>query len=72
MKLQTKISLTILPLVVGSILSLGWWSIKTASDGIYNSTYQYMDTVLNAYISDTVMRLQNILKKMASILCLLL
>jgi len=63
MKLQTKVGLTILPLVVGSILSLGWWSIKTASDGIYNSTYQYMDTVLNAYISDTVMRLQGILKK---------
>ena len=63
MKLQTKISLTILPLIIGSILYLGWWSIKTASDGIYNSTYQYMTTVLNSYISDTVMRMQDILKK---------
>ena len=63
MKLQTKIGLVILPLVIGSILFLGWWSIKTASDGIHNSTYQYMDTVLNAYIADTVVRLQDILKK---------
>lgn len=63
MKIQTKICLIILPLIIGSILILGWWSIKTASDSIQNSTYQYIDTVLNAYISDTVMRLQDILEK---------
>ena len=63
MKLQTKICLIILPLIIGSILILGWWSIKTASDSIQNSTYQYIDTVLDAYISDSVMRLQNILEK---------
>jgi len=63
MKLQTKICLIILPLIIGSILIMGWWSIKTASDSIQNSTYQYIDTVLNAYISDTVMRLQDILKR---------
>ena len=63
MKIQTKICLIILPLIIGSILILGWWSIKTASDSIQNSTYQYIDTILNAYISDTVMRLQDILEK---------
>lgn len=52
MKLQTKITLSIIPLVVLSISFLGMWSLKKAEESIHQSTFLYMNTVMDAYLSD--------------------
>jgi PAS domain S-box-containing protein len=61
MRLQTKIALSILPLVIGSIFLLGLWTIHRAEEGIHESTFRYMETILNVYISDRVEPLHRIL-----------
>lgn len=52
MRLQTKITLSIIPLVLSGIIILGMWSIKKAEEGVHRSTFLYMNTVIDSYLSD--------------------
>lgn len=52
MKFQTKITLSIIPLVLLGIFVLGFWSIKKAKENIHQSTFLYMNTILDAYVPD--------------------
>ncbi len=61
MRLQTKIALSILPLVIGSIFALGFWTVHRAEEGIHESTFRYMETILEVYIADRVAPLHRIL-----------
>ncbi len=61
MRLQTKIALAILPLVIGSIFALGFWTVHQAEEGIHESTFRYMETILEVYIADRVAPLHRIL-----------
>jgi len=63
MKLQLKVGLGILPLVLLSIMVLGFWAIEVTKDRIEKSTFRHMNTILNAYATDTVSELYNILVK---------
>ncbi len=63
MKIQTKIGLATLPLVLLSIIILGFWAIKIAKGGIKHSTFQHMNTVLEFFINDKITELHDILVK---------
>ena len=54
MKLQTKIALGIIPLVLCSIVVLGLWSLKKTGDNIHQSAFLYMDTIIDSYMQDIV------------------
>lgn len=51
MKLQTKIVLFVVPLVLLSIFTLGLWSLQKAKESVHESTFLYMNTVLDGYMS---------------------
>jgi len=61
MRLQTKIAMFVLPLVIGSIFALGFWTVHRAEEGIHESTFRYMETMLEVYIADRVAPLHRIL-----------
>lgn len=63
MKIQTKIGLSILPLVLFSIIVLGYWAIRMTKNGIEKSALRHMHTVLDSYVDDKVSELYNILVK---------
>ncbi len=52
MKLQTKIALSVIPLILVSIFILGFWSIKKAEKNVHSSTFLYMNTIVDSYVSD--------------------
>ncbi|MCF8092789.1 MAG: HAMP domain-containing protein [Desulfotignum sp.] len=52
MKLQTKISLGIIPLVLCSIFFLGLWSTKKTGENLHRSAFLYMDTIIDVYMQD--------------------
>ncbi len=52
MKLQTKIALGVIPLVLASIFLLGFWSIEKAGENVHRSTFLYMNTIIDSYVSD--------------------
>jgi hypothetical protein len=54
MKLQTKITLGIIPLVLCSIFALGLWSMKKTGANIHQSAFLYMDTIIDSYMQDIV------------------
>jgi hypothetical protein len=62
MKLQTKIALSIIPLVLISIFVLGLWSIKKAEESVHKSASLYMNTIIDSYLSD-VNKLNDLLVK---------
>jgi PAS domain S-box-containing protein len=55
-KLQTKISLAILPLVAAVIIALGAWSIFIATRGIEEVTYRTVVKELNDYFDGHIVR----------------
>ena len=61
MKIQTKIGLAILPVILLSIIVLGWWAVQTTRKGIENAASQHMKTVLDAYVADKVSGLHKLL-----------
>ncbi len=62
MKLQTKIALSIIPLVLLGIFTLGIWSIDKAKESTYKANLLYMDTIVNSYLDD-VNKIHNLLTK---------
>lgn len=56
MKLQTKISLAILPLVAVVIISLGAWSIFIATRGIEEAMYRVVTNELRDYVEAKVVQ----------------
>jgi len=62
MKLQTKITLMIISLLLSGMFILGMWSIKKAEEGVHKSIFLYMNTVIDFYLSD-VDKLNNLLVK---------
>lgn len=54
MKLQTKISIGIIPLVLCSIVILGLWSMKKTGENLHHSAFLYMDTIIDSYMQDIV------------------
>jgi methyl-accepting chemotaxis protein len=54
MRLQTKIAIGVIPLVVSAIVILGLWSIKKTGDNIHQSAFLYMDTIIDSYMQDIV------------------
>ena len=54
MKIQTKIGLGLLPLVLLSITVLGSWSIRITTNGIEKSAFQHMNTLLDSYVDDKI------------------
>ncbi len=62
MKLQTKITLSIIPLVLISIFVLGMWSIKKTEKSVHKSAALYMNTIIDSYLSE-VNKLNDLLVK---------
>ncbi len=62
MKLQTKISLCMVPLVLLSVFTLGLWSFQKAKESVHKSTFLYMNTVLEGYMSK-IAKLNHLLVK---------
>lgn len=54
MKLQTKITLCILPLVVSAILLVGVLSIRIADKAIHQTVYNHMYTTLELFVENVV------------------
>ncbi|GEM_PF-3973291 len=54
MKLQYKILLGIIPLMVISIFSIGLWSLHEARRYIHDFTYSYMEVLLDSYFRDNI------------------
>ena len=54
MKIQTKIGLSLFPLVLLSIIILGAWSVHITSTGIDKSALQHMNTILDYYVDDKI------------------
>ncbi|MCP3939854.1 MAG: hypothetical protein GY710_00005 [Desulfobacteraceae bacterium] len=52
MKLQTKITFSIIPLVLLGIFLLGAWSVDKARENIHKSNLLYMNTIINSYLID--------------------
>lgn len=63
MKLQTKVGLSILPVVLLAIVILDLWVIRVMTEGIETSTLRHMEVVLNAYVTDKVGALHTVLVK---------
>lgn len=61
MKIQTKIGLAILPVILLSIIVLGWWAVQTTKKSIENAAGQHMATVLDSYVADKVSGLHKLL-----------
>ncbi|HAX18178.1 MAG TPA: hypothetical protein DCY00_06250 [Actinobacteria bacterium] len=60
MKLQAKITIIIIPLILLGTVFLGFWSLREAEKSIYDSNILYMNTFLDSYISD-LEKLNNLL-----------
>ncbi|EMS79941.1 HAMP domain-containing protein [Desulfotignum phosphitoxidans] len=52
MKLQTKITIGIIPLVLCSLFVLGLWSMKKTGENLHQSAFLYMDTIIDSYMQD--------------------
>lgn len=63
MRLQTKISMAILPLVALTIFFVGTWAVIIATRGIQNAMYQLIEAELKYYVNNTVSDLNNTLNK---------
>ncbi len=63
MKLQYKILLGVLPIVIISIFSVGLLASYEATKYITFSTYRYMDIILTTYIADNLEHRNKILEK---------
>ncbi|MEW5724980.1 MAG: PAS domain S-box protein [Thermodesulfobacteriota bacterium] len=61
MKLQTKVILIVLPLVLVSVFVTGAWSIKAAEVSVRRSAFLYLETQLDSFISDHTARLEKLL-----------
>jgi PAS domain S-box-containing protein len=49
MKLQTKILLIVLPLILTAIFGLGLWSSQQARYSLYEETFRYLELIVNNY-----------------------
>jgi PAS domain S-box-containing protein len=63
MKLQTKISLGLLPLIILSFYLLSLWSIKTATSGIRESSFDHLEASLETFYANELVKPQSILKE---------
>ncbi len=54
MKLQYKILLGIIPLMIISIFSIGLWSINEAKNDIHDFAYSYMEVLLDSYVKNNL------------------
>ena len=62
MKLQTKVTFIIIPIIILGIFMLGMWSIKKSEESTHKSTFLYMNTIIDSYLADVNM-LHNLLAK---------
>jgi PAS domain S-box-containing protein len=62
MRLQTKITLSIIPMVLSGIIVLGMWSLEKSKESIHKSNLLYMNMILDSYLAD-VNSLHNLLVK---------
>ena len=63
MKLQTKLALAILPLILGSILVLGYWANRTAENALVDSLFQKMVMALEQDVTQRLSIAVEVLKK---------
>ncbi|MBI9086211.1 MAG: diguanylate cyclase [Desulfobacterales bacterium] len=63
MRLQTKISLAVLPLIALAISILGTLSVMTATSGIRHAMYQIIEQELEDYFDHVVVDLHGVLEK---------
>jgi signal transduction histidine kinase len=63
MRLQTKLSLGILPIVAAAILGLGYWSVKTAQDALEEATRVYMTSTLMSFVQNEVQPREQLLEQ---------
>ncbi len=63
MKLQSKILIIIIPLVLLSLLGLGLWSFNEAKKSTYQSNYRYLRIVLESYTTETLHQNYQLLKE---------
>ena len=61
MKIQTKIGLGLIPLVLLSIIILGAWSVRITTSGIDKSALQHMNTILDYYVDDKIRGMHQLL-----------
>lgn len=65
MKLQTKLGLALVPVILLTISFLGLWSIRTIGRELEEANSRYMRKVLDAFIDDTVAGHYTLLEKNA-------
>ena len=58
MKLQYKILLGIIPLMIISIFSIGLWSLHESKRYMHDFTYSYMEVLLDSYLRDNLLSRQ--------------
>ena len=63
MKLQTKISLTVLPLFLAAVFILGGWSIITVTETLRTNAYHHLEGELQSFMNYSVVGLYSVLKK---------
>jgi signal transduction histidine kinase/CheY-like chemotaxis protein len=61
MRLQTKIALAVLPLVVASIFAVGFGAMNVAHRVLRTSTFDHMHVVLNIFVRDHIEPLHGLL-----------
>ncbi len=62
MKLQFKILIIVIPFVLFSLLTLGFWSFNEAKKSTYLSSYRYMNIVLESYVTEHLSENYQLLK----------
>ena len=63
MRLQTKFSLGILPVVLVTVFGLGWWAVDQTSTSLRETALTFLENTLDAYIVNEVDKRYQILKQ---------
>ncbi|MBI9099210.1 MAG: response regulator [Spirochaetaceae bacterium] len=63
MKLRFKLFATFIPLFISSLISLGFWATKQATEEIHESNLRFISLKLDSFINDSIIRRQAILEK---------
>ncbi len=61
MKLQSKITIGLLPLILMSFLSLGLWSVKTAAEGIRALQYEHLNFLVDTFFKEELEKANKVL-----------
>ncbi len=63
MNIHSKIALAIIPIIILSVVVLGYWAVKMVMGSTEKSSYEHMNTILDSYYNDKVRAFHDILVK---------